>query len=130
MTAASGPLLAAHPELVLEVPSTAPTRTSTRSPTWRALEGEDGVIRADASAAEAAWAAQVRANREQVDRLREVPDGRDFYAPGHDLFVADPRRTGEAVLDELRALAWRASAWLDIGAGAGRYALPLALVCG
>ncbi len=40
---------------------------------------------------EAAWAARVRANREQVDRVREVPDGADFYAPVTGLFRADPR---------------------------------------
>ena len=75
---------------------------------------------------EAAWAERVRANREQVDRVREVPD-RDFYAPVSSLFVADPRRTGEEALDELIALAEPDDRWLDIGAGAGRYALPLAL---
>lgn len=85
---------------------------------------------AGASAAEAAWAEQVRANREQVDRLREVPDGRDFYAPVTDLFRADPFRTGDAVLDELQALVVPAERWLDIGAGAGRFALPIALVAG
>ncbi len=75
---------------------------------------------------EAAWAERVRANRDQVDLVREVPD-RDFYAPVSSLFVADPRRTGEEALDELVALAEPADRWLDIGAGAGRYALPLAL---
>ena len=34
--------------------------------------------------------------------------------------------TGAAVLDALRRHAGRADVWLDIGAGAGRYALPLA----
>ena len=55
---------------------------------------------ATAAELEAAWADRVRANREQVDRVREVPD-RDFYAPVSSLFVADPRRTGEEALDEL-----------------------------
>jgi SAM-dependent methyltransferase len=81
---------------------------------------------ATAAELEAAWADRVRANREQVDRVREVPD-RDFYAPVSSLFVADPRRTGEEALDELIALAEPDDRWLDIGAGAGRYALPLAL---
>ena len=43
------------------------------------------------------------------------------------LFVADPRRTGEPTLELLRAMARPDETWLDIGAGAGRYALPLAL---
>jgi hypothetical protein len=80
---------------------------------------------ATAAELEAGWAERVRANREQVDRVREVPD-RDFYAPVSSLFVADPRRTGEEALDALLTLADPDDRWLDIGAGAGRYALPLA----
>lgn len=80
---------------------------------------------ATAAALEAAWAGRVRANRAQVDRVREVPD-RDFYAPVSALFVADPRRTGEEALDALLDLVEPEDRWLDIGAGAGRYALPLA----
>jgi SAM-dependent methyltransferase len=75
---------------------------------------------------EAAWAERVRANREQAERLRETQTS-DHYAPVSNLFVADPRRTGEPALDALLALAGRDETWLDIGAGAGRYALPLAL---
>jgi len=75
---------------------------------------------------EAAWADRVRANREQAERLRETQTP-DFYAPVSGLFVADPRRTGEPALDELAAMAGHDETWLDIGAGAGRYALPLAL---
>ena len=75
---------------------------------------------------EDAWATRVRANREQAERVREVPSG-DFYAPVSALFVADPRRTGEPTLEALRSMAGTDETWLDIGAGAGRYALPLAL---
>jgi SAM-dependent methyltransferase len=67
------------------------------------------------------------ANAEQVERFREVPDGADFYAPVTGLFRADPRRTDEPVLDALLALVRPGETWLDIGAGAGRYALPVAL---
>ncbi|HET9614110.1 MAG TPA: methyltransferase domain-containing protein, partial [Candidatus Limnocylindrales bacterium] len=81
---------------------------------------------ATAAELEAAWAERVRENRAQVDRVREVPD-RDFYAPVSSLFVADPRRTGEEALEALLALTMPGDRWLDIGAGAGRYALPLAL---
>ena len=80
---------------------------------------------ATADTLEDAWAERVRANREQVDQVREVPD-RDFYAPVSSLFVADPRRTGEEALDALIDLAEPEDRWLDVGAGAGRYALPLA----
>ena len=75
---------------------------------------------------EAAWGERVRANNEQAERLRET-ETPDFYAPVTNLFVADPRRTGEPALDALIAMADAGETWLDIGAGAGRYALPLAL---
>ena len=75
----------------------------------------------------AAWAARVRADRAQVERCREVEDPSDFYAPVADRFRFEPRRDGDAVLDALLALARPDDRWLDIGAGGGRYALPLAL---
>lgn len=81
--------------------------------------------RADAALRD--WAARVRANRDQAERLRETPPGGDFYAPVSSVFAADPRRTDDEILDALRALAVPGETWLDIGAGAGRYALPLAL---
>ncbi len=81
---------------------------------------------ATAAELEEAWAGRVRANREQVDQIRELPD-RDFYAPVSSLFVADPRRTDEVALGALLTLADPGDRWLDIGAGAGRYALPLAI---
>jgi SAM-dependent methyltransferase len=111
-----GPLIDAHPELVHELP----IRVEGGNP--------DVDTRADLVALlEASWAARVRANAEQVDRFREVPDGPDFYAPVTRLFRADPRRTDEPVLDALLRLVRPGETWLDIGAGAGRYALPIAL---
>lgn len=80
----------------------------------------------EASRLETAWAAQVRANRDQVERIREVPDGSDFYAPVTKTFVADPDREPEPALAALLELARPGDTWLDVGAGAGRYALPLA----
>jgi len=79
-----------------------------------------------AASLETAWAEHVRANRVQAERLRET-ETPDHYAPVTNLFVADPRRTGEPALDALLAMAGVDESWLDIGAGAGRYALPLAL---
>ena len=81
----------------------------------------------DRTAAESAWGARVRAHHEQSARVREMPEGGDFYAPVSRLFVADPRRADDEVLDHLLPLALPDDTWLDIGAGAGRYALPLAL---
>ncbi len=76
----------------------------------------------------AAWAARVRADGDQVARLREAPEGADFYAPVAARFRADPYRADEPVLDILRSLVKPGDTWLDIGAGGGRYALPLALL--
>ena len=75
---------------------------------------------------EDAWAARVRASREQAERVRD-PGVRDSDGPPGSPVVADPRRTDEPVLAVLDTLARPGSTWLDIGAGAGRYALPLAL---
>ena len=110
-----GPLIAAHPDLVREVPVDVPGGNP------------DVDTRADHVAVlEAAWGARVRANAEQVDRFRETPDGADFYAPVTGLFRADPTRTDDSALDALLALVQPGDRWLDIGAGAGRYALPIA----
>jgi CTP:molybdopterin cytidylyltransferase MocA/SAM-dependent methyltransferase len=108
-----GPLLAAHPELVAELP----------------MDGENPDVDTPddlARVAEVAWADRVRANREQVERIREVPDGADFYAPVRSLFRADPTRSDDPVLAALLELVRPGETWLDVGAGAGRFALPIA----
>ena len=83
-------------------------------------------LRPTAEQALAAWSARVLAEREQVERCREVSDPADYYAPVAGRFRDDPARTGDAVLDALVELAGADDTWLDIGAGGGRYALPLA----
>jgi SAM-dependent methyltransferase len=84
-------------------------------------------LRPSAAAALSAWADRVRANREQVEQFREA-SAPDFYAPIAGLFRADPHRRDEPALEALRALVKPDDVVLDIGAGGGRYALPLALV--
>lgn len=108
-----GPIIADHPELVqeVEVPGTNVDIDSRR----------DLV-----TAIEASWGQRVRANREQVERIREIPDGEDFYAPVRSVFRADPTRTDDPLLDILLGLPRPGETWLDIGAGAGRFALPIA----
>ena len=109
-----GPVLAAHPELVIEVPvAGANPDLDTPADLTRLVE--------------AMWGARVRADREQVERIREVPDGSDFYAPVHSLFRADPTRRNDPILVALLDLHRSGETWLDVGAGAGRFALPLAL---
>ena len=112
-----GPVLTAHPDLVREVsvPGSNPD-VDTPADLVRAIE--------------AGWAARVRANSEQVDRFREVPDGQDFYAPVRSLFRADPARTDDPLLDILLGLVRPGETWLDVGAGAGRFALPIARTLG
>jgi hypothetical protein len=74
-----------------------------------------------------AWAARVRADKQQVDLCREVADPADFYAPVKDRFRMDPRRTDDATLNVLKALVAVDDVLIDVGAGGGRYALPLAM---
>jgi SAM-dependent methyltransferase len=83
-------------------------------------------LRPAPEAALAAWAARVRADREQVERCREIADPSDFYAPLAQRFAQDPGRTDDPTLEVLRSLVTPGETWLDIGAGGGRYALPLA----
>jgi SAM-dependent methyltransferase len=87
-------------------------------------------LRPSADEALAAWAARVRANRGQAERVREGEPSRDFYAPVASAFRADPRRMDEPALDVLRGLVVRGETWLDIGAGGGRYSLAIALLAG
>lgn len=73
------------------------------------------------------WSNRVVANREQAERLREEPGDGDHYRPLASMFRADPRRTDDEVLDALLAVAEASDTWVDVGAGAGRFSLPLAL---
>jgi CTP:molybdopterin cytidylyltransferase MocA/SAM-dependent methyltransferase len=109
-----GPMLSEDPGIVLEVP----------------VSGSNPDVDTPADLVELAWCERVRANREQVERVREVPDGADFYAPVSGLFRANPDRSDDPVLAELIALAKPGETWIDIGAGAGRYALPIARAVG
>jgi CTP:molybdopterin cytidylyltransferase MocA/SAM-dependent methyltransferase len=134
-----GPLLAARPDLVLSVDEPAPNpdvdtpadlaAVSDAGPATdaAACSGRPGVEPRHLHRAEAVWVARVRANDEQSLRVRETPEPDDFYGPVAGIFVADPRRQGDAVLDVLVGLSRPDDRWLDIGAGAGRFALPLAL---
>ena len=74
----------------------------------------------------AAWAARVTAERAQTDRCREVADPADFYSPTAHRFRFDPEAEPDAVGRELAARARPLDVWLDVGAGGGRYALPVA----
>lgn len=112
-----GPLIDRHPERVREL--------------VEAGTNPDVDVPADLENLIAAeWASRVRANAEQVERVRSTPEQTDFYAPVTRMFVVDPARRDDPVLDALLALARPGETWLDIGAGAGRYALPMTSVVG
>jgi ubiquinone/menaquinone biosynthesis C-methylase UbiE len=85
------------------------------------------LLRPSVEEAARAWAELVGANREQVLRLQERVDGADFWKDMAKVFRADPRRSDDRVLDALQALVQPGETWLDVGAGGGRFALPLAL---
>jgi SAM-dependent methyltransferase len=84
-------------------------------------------LRPSAAEAAEAWATLVRAEKQQVDDLPNRPRPEDFYGPVANVFRANPRRTDEPLLEHLRALVRSDETWIDIGAGGGRYTLPVAL---
>jgi SAM-dependent methyltransferase len=83
-------------------------------------------LRPDPAQAAAAWGRRVQANREQVERVREDDPNPDHYGPIARLFRGDPNLTGDPTWDALRPTVGPDETWLDIGAGGGRLALPLA----
>lgn len=81
-------------------------------------------LRPSTSEAFAAYTTLVAANREQVERLRDAPEPQgDFWARRAPRF-----RPGVLDVEELPGLLELArpdDIWLDVGAGGGRFAIPL-----
>ena len=77
------------------------------------------------------WKNRVEAHHDQSIRVQEEPSwsSDEFWRPLAPRFRADPRRTDDPILDRLRQKVTSASTVLDVGGGAGRLALPLALRC-
>ena len=74
------------------------------------------------------WGEMVRVEHAQSDRMRgERPT--DHWARDAGMFKDDPHRTGDALVEELRLRVRSGETLLDVGAGGGRLALPLALTC-
>ena len=110
-----GPLLEAQPDSSAGSTSPATTRTSIGARTSSPRSRPTGRTACGATASRSSGCA------------RRTED-EDHYAPVADLFRDDPRRSGDAILDA--AAPTRAKpddTWLDVGAGGGRYAFPLAL---
>jgi hypothetical protein len=72
------------------------------------------------------WERIVEEEFEQVESVREWQD-EDHYGPIAHHFTEDPQRTDDEILNRLREIGDHDTIWLDVGAGGGRYALPLAL---
>jgi len=78
------------------------------------------------------YAARVDAVMAQRARLRGAEPSGDLYGelePDHPLLKADPRRPLDANLRALADLIEPSDAIVDVGGGAGRMSLPLALRC-
>jgi len=75
-----------------------------------------------------AWVRQVRAHHAQSRRaMGEEPA--DFWRPYASFFRQDPFRTDDPTLNALLRHVRPQDSVLDVGGGAGRFALPLALRC-
>ncbi len=84
------------------------------------------ILRPDPLELGLAWQSIVEEEYEQVESIREWQDD-DHYEPIAHHFTADPHRTDDEILNRLRDFATPETIWLDVGAGGGRNALPLAL---
>jgi SAM-dependent methyltransferase len=92
-----------------------------------AVRRAEAALRPGAADAIAAWGVLVKAEREQTESLPNRPRPEDFYAPIAQAFRDDPHRKDDPLLELLRPLARPDETWLDLGAGGGRYTVPLAL---
>ena len=74
------------------------------------------------------WGEMVRVEHAQSDRMRGVRPT-DTWTQFASQFKADPHRTDDRTVDALRSRLLPGESLLDVGAGGGRLALPLALTC-
>lgn len=77
------------------------------------------------------WKERVDAHHDQSARARQANDWNDEDAWGlvSSLFMADPLRTHDQVLNPIACGIDQDRSIIDVGGGAGRHALPLALKC-
>ena len=74
------------------------------------------------------WGEMVRVEHAQSDRIRGVRPT-DTWSQSAAQFRADPHRTDDRTVETLRSRLNPGETLLDVGAGGGRLALPLALTC-
>ncbi|MCE2466365.1 MAG: hypothetical protein J4G01_09950, partial [Dehalococcoidia bacterium] len=75
------------------------------------------------------WGEMVRLEHAQSERMRGEPNPQDYWVNYAQNFVADPRRDNDVLLDILKQQVNPHHVVMDVGAGAGRYAIPLAMMC-
>ena len=77
-----------------------------------------------------AWRARVERHHAQSERVMEASlrEG-DFWRNLAPMFRADPYRTDDEVLNVLLEMVSEDDTVLDVGGGAGRFAIPLAIKC-
>ena len=73
------------------------------------------------------WNEMVRAEHEQSDSMRKENPPADSWSNFAQQYRADPRRTDDPLVNHLRQVVTSEQVVLDVGAGGGRLALPLAL---
>lgn len=76
------------------------------------------------------WRRMVEVEHAQSDEMRgSIPPPTDHWRPYATQFRADPRRSGDALVDHLLQFVEPDHTVMDVGAGGGRLALPIALKC-
>lgn len=76
------------------------------------------------------WRHMVEVEHAQSDEMRgSVPPPTDHWGPYAAQFRADPHRSGDALVDRLLGFVEPEHTVMDVGAGGGRLALPIALKC-
>ena len=75
------------------------------------------------------WRELVEAEHAQSDRMRQEAPPDDHWRPYVEQFRADPRRQDDPLLNMLLDKVMPHHTVIDVGAGAGRLAIPLALRC-
>jgi hypothetical protein len=75
------------------------------------------------------WKAMIRAEHAQSEKMRVPAPTGDHWQDYAQMFRTDPHRSGDPLLDRLLEEVSPEDILIDVGAGGGRMALPLALHC-
>ncbi|HZA22763.1 MAG TPA: methyltransferase domain-containing protein [Dehalococcoidia bacterium] len=75
------------------------------------------------------WKTMIQAEHAQSEKMRIPAPTGDHWQDYAQMFRTDPHRSGDPLLDRLLAEVSLDDTLIDVGAGGGRMALPLALHC-